>query len=97
MLLLHKKKKYIYTFLKHLNGGWSSEGFVCSTVSGESSHPELVSEDDEPFMDKQGRSHAAATKPSPGARKYSLPQQIDLNGLRQVSKILFFNLLTVTL
>lgn len=54
-----------------------------SQDQGESSHPELVSEDDEPFMDKQGRSHAAANKPSPGARKHSLPQQIDLNGLRQ--------------
>lgn len=59
--------------------------FVCPTGSGGSSHLESVSEDDELFMDKQVRSYEAVP---PGQRKHSLPQQLDSNGLRQVSRIL---------
>lgn len=45
-----------------------------------------MSEDEEPYMEKPVGSRAAANKPPPGGRKHSLPQQRDLNGLRQVGE-----------
>lgn len=49
-----------------------------------------MSEDEEPYMEKPVRSQTAANKAPPGGRKHSLPQQRDLNGLRQVGKICYW-------
>lgn len=65
--------------------------------SGGSSRLESVGEDDELFMENGIKGCEVVEKPPPAGRKHSLPQQLDMSGVRQVSQsfTLFFILLKV--
>lgn len=47
-----------------------------------------MGEDDELFVENVLRSSAVVEKPRAGRRKHSLPQQLDVSGVRQVSESL---------
>ncbi|XP_040010669.1 PDZ domain-containing protein 2 isoform X2 [Xiphias gladius] len=61
---------------------------LCSRSQGGSSRLESVGEDDELFVDNGVSGCEVVDKPPPGRRKHSLPQQLDIAGVRQEYQII---------